>query len=283
MSFLQCMHVLRLMDVPVRFKHFVHLSLFPQEIMRMTVQNGSVELTLNILGFAGAQGGLPLTYTETLVQEPADGPKRAFLDIFYRRWMDLYFQIEFTGNFVLFNQAPFQNPCLNFLKALFFNRFERFCPEDRRDLLLMHVLLLKKPCPSLEVFETVLKALMGVSLSVTPFCGAWKPIDAADQTFLGGRMQGLGSRAWIQNAGVEICVSVTCPKRYTLFLPDGSDFKRLQGLVRALLPSTFSTKLRVRLNASFKTAFSFPNLLGRTSWIGAPQKNDFVFSLSGDR
>ena len=247
---------------------------------------------------AGTLGPLPEPYTEWLRAQArrSDSPAAAFLGIFDQRLHVLRHDLKARQLPELQCVAPDQGEHALRLAALMGLHGKAL--QDQVDLppraWLALAAVLGNVRRSAHVLGRVLALLLGARVGIEQFVGAWRPIDARDQTRLGranqrlGQGAVLGRKVWDQQARVRLSIHDLDYARACTLLPParGQDpspaHAHLCALVRMLLDREYDCEVRVgcrratvpparldaRPGASPAHARRAGLRLGQTAWLG---------------
>jgi type VI secretion system protein ImpH len=230
----------------VRFAVPPSLAFPASEIQALEAREGAAPvMRLNFLGLTGPLGILPIYYTE-LVAERVQNRDRTLADfvdlfhhrlisLFYRAWQKYRFQVSYerTGEDEL-------SPYLFDLIGLGTNGL-----QDRQELsdssLLHYSGLLSQQPRSACALEKIVSDYFGVPASVEQFLGGWYRLSEDSQCILDdletdSQQMGFGAivgdEIWDPQARVRIVLGPLSLREYLEFLPSGTAFPPLRGLIR---------------------------------------------------
>ncbi len=229
-------------------------------------------MTVAFLGLAGPNGPLPQPFADLLLQRAKrrDTGMAEFLDIFNHRLISLFYEVRKAIRPGFAPVAPEDSAYAAWVKALLGlatpGLADRMALRDRA--LLPFAGILAHGPRSVETLTRVARALFQTPVHVEQFVGRWHPLDPASHTHIGrgpatkaGGLGGLGvnnrlgmdamlgTRAWIQDAKVEVRLGPLPADRFRAFLPDGEAFVRLAALVRYHLGPEVEADLRLEAAA----------------------------------
>jgi len=233
-------------DEAVHLKAIVSLGFQASDVGK--ISEGSVTgepytLESPVLSLAGAQGPLPLPFTELALERRAarDHATLEFLDIFNHRFLSFLYRGRKKHHLGL-NWEPHGNSalanCLDFLSALGLAAGARSPQGDTAWL--RHAGLMGAAPRSLPGLTAMLGDRLGVAVRATPFRGAWYKLADAEWTRLGkanpaaarlGRTAVLGKRAWYQSAGLRLEFTGLSLARLKTLLPGGSEHPLVRWLI----------------------------------------------------
>jgi type VI secretion system protein ImpH len=232
-------------DESVRFRVHNTLSFPASQIQSIECPpEGPPEMTVNFMGLTGPNGVLPYCYTELILErlKAKDGALEAFLDIFnhrmisffYRAWEKYrfpatYYRGDDTFTHHLLDLIGLGTPGL---------RNRQSVPDTA---LLHYAALVGAQARSAEALETILGGYFEVPVDIEQFAGAWYRLDPSSQcgmTDEGSDSEQLGTgvvvgdEIWDQHSRVRVRLGPLSLEQYTSFLPGGSAFEPLKGLLR---------------------------------------------------
>jgi type VI secretion system protein ImpH len=206
-----------------------------------------IQLTPAFMGLLGANGTLPLHYTEWIAAHEyteRDESIRACLDLFSDRSIGLFFRawtkyrpehaIDVDG------EDPYR-PLLLSLGA-------RPAPQPhtqsgdfdpRADAMVLYLGLLRQRPMSAAALSCILPDYFGVPIAIEQFVGGWDDIADNRQCRMGGENAtlghsgALGVRAWRHDLGITLHIGPLCKADYERFLP-GTDCARALETILAL-------------------------------------------------
>lgn len=246
-------------------------------------------LTSAAMSLAGANGPLPLPFTEMLLQRrPAkDRAALDFLDIFHGRWLAFLYRSRKKHHIGLNWRAGQQdNPVARTIDALSgLGRAEGARGPLGEVARLNHAGLQNAAPRSMLNLLTLLSDRLNLSFKGRQFLGGWQDLDMVDQVPLGravlGQQAVLGRRAWDAAAGIELIVVAVPMLRLPSLLPGGQDHALMGWLLRRHTQSELQVRLVLQPEA--KVSALIPGLgqarLGWTSWLTPSTRPDAPPSL----
>ena len=274
-------------DEAVLLRGNVSLAFAPSDVVSVqpaTSTEGRSTLTTAAMSLAGANGPLPLPFTEMLLKRrPAkDRAALDFLDIFHSRWLAFLYRSRKKHRIGLNWRAWQQdNPLARTIDALSgLGRAEGARGPDSEMARLNYAGLQNAAPRSMVNLLTLLSDRLGLRFGGRQFVGGWQPLDAADAPPLGQALLGqqavLGRRAWDAAAGIELTVMATPMTRLQSLLPGGQDHALLGWLLRRHAQSELQVSLvfQPERQAPAKLPALGQAHLGWTSWLapkGDPQ------------
>lgn len=272
----------------VRLSALVSLGFQPSDVaavMEGAVTGEAFTLKSPVMSLAGAQGPLPMPFTELLLERRAakDHATAEFLDIFNHRLLAFLYRGRKKHHMGLNWSSPERSSLassLDSLSALGLAVGARGASGESSWL--RHAGLMGGAPRSLTGLFALLADRLGIKVSGRQFQGGWQALEPADLSRLGrqgcaaprlGSTAVLGRRAWYQSAGIQLEFSDLPMARLQQFLPGA----REHALTRWLVSRYVQQELRVEL--VLKPAVGQvkrPALgaaagmrLGWTSWLGA--------------
>ena len=275
----------------VRFRHAVRLDFPPtdiEEVMKPS-NGGPVEMTVNVLGLAGAHGPLPPAVSELIVERAfrKDTAFRDFLDIFNHRLVSLLYRARKKYRPALDPQGPDRGRVANVLQAFLglatpglLGRMEM--PD--RALLPYTGLVVDKQRSTIGLVR-LLEDYFEIAVAVMPFKGQWNEIQSDDLTYIGSSSGFLGSseflgtgrgseelrgtprnsgtprnnvlgqsavlakRIWDEEASVEVQLGPLTLDQFVAFLPIGRSHHALVAAVRYYLRGELGFMFRLQIAA----------------------------------
>jgi type VI secretion system protein ImpH len=274
-------------QLSVRLRSVVSLGFQPSDVSKVSVgQLGRESYTLHtaVMSLAGANGPLPLPFTELVLERTAarDHATADFLDIFNHRFLAFLYRSRKKHNMGLNGLAPQSSPlaaCLDALSALGLKAGVR-APSGEAGWL-EHAGLMGGAPRSMTGLIALLSDRLGVQASGRQFCGGWRRLEPQDVVTLStrsvkrgprlGRSAVLGRRVWDQSAGICIELSGLSQIRLHRLLKGGADYDLLHWLVRRYLPQDIDVEMVLKLKPdelkSTKLGQKQALRLGLTSWL----------------
>lgn len=272
----------------VRFRSRVSLDFPASEIQTIERsyddQNDreSLEMYVNFMGMVGANGVMPMPYSELIMQRSRYGDTAmwAFLDmfthrsvsLFFRAWSKYRFPVGYERGDDKFTQYLYDLVGLG-TKGL---RGRMDLPDE--SLLPYSGLIAQKP-HSAVALSNIIGDYFGVNAKVIQFFGQWLDLEQKDYSLLGSanyevsRNAILGTRIWDQQSKFRIVLGPTTFRKFRAFLPDGPAFHSLKSIVRFMNGIEFDFDLRLLLRADevpsciLTTRARRRPMLGWSSWL----------------
>jgi type VI secretion system protein ImpH len=255
-------------------------------------QRPLAEITVNLMGLAGALGPLDMPTTELIIERVArqDTALKDFLDIFNHRLVSLLYRIRKLHRVGMGVEPPGQDKISGYLFSVIGlgtpGLRGRMQVQDRS--LLHYAGLLGQQPRSLVGLELVLAHYFGLDaddfgvkrVEGHQFVGRWCALDEEQWTRIGRSGQNqvlgrdpvvLGTRVWDQQAKVEIRLGPLSRAQFLDLLPTGWGFLSLCDLTRFYLGDTLDVCFRLVLESE-QTPPPILGLrdtprLGWTSWL----------------
>ncbi|WP_245001950.1 type VI secretion system baseplate subunit TssG [Cupriavidus pinatubonensis] len=236
-------------------------------------------LTTPALSLAGANGPLPLPYTELLLERRAarDHAMAELLDIFNHRFLSFLYRGRVKHAPGLGAQAPATTTLAGCLDALS-NLGLRAGPRGPGGAApwLRHAGLLGAAPRSMEGLLALLGDRLGLRVRGRQFVGGWLAVERTDSVRLGARgapgtqLGGgavLGRRCWDQSAGIGLDLQVPDARRLEGLLPGGPDHGLVAWLVRSHASQPFDVQLALQVAERPATRLGGGARLGWTAWL----------------
>lgn len=245
-------------------------------------QRPAYTLSTPVLTLAGANGPLPMPFTELVLEGRAqrDSATADLLDIFNHRFLSFLYRSRKKHAPGLNWRSPHSSAlaiCLDALSNLGLRGALRG-PHDER-LWLRHAGLLSAAPRSMTGLLALLSDRLGMPVRGVQFVGGWREIDKTDSLRLArvgsraprlGGQSMLGRRAWDQAAGIRIEFADLSRKRFAALLPGGPDHALAQWLIHCYVQQDFDVEFVLKL-APQRVTCALGGLnaarLGWTSWV----------------
>jgi type VI secretion system protein ImpH len=246
------------------------------------------EMTVNLIGLAGALGPLDMPTTELIIERAAkkDTALKDFLDIFNHRLISLLYRIRKMHRIGLEDESPGQDKISKYLFSIIGLGTDglkgRMAVRDRS--LLFYAGLLSQQPRSLVGLELILSDYFKVKARGQQFIGQWYDLDEEQWTKIGEQSgqnhvlgKGavvLGKRVWDRQAKIEIRLGPLTYQQFLNFLPNGWGYRALCDLTRFYLGDTLEVSFRLVLKGEEipppMLGMADEPRLGWTSWLTAP-------------
>jgi type VI secretion system protein ImpH len=286
----------------VRFKSSVELNFPASDIAKVRFQDAPAgsnlevpkersseipitEMTVNLMGLAGALGPLDMPTTELIIEQAAkkDTALKDFLDIFNHRLISLLYRIRKMHRIGLEDEPPGQDKISKYLFSLIGlgtdGLMGRMLVRDRS--LLHYAGLLSQQPRSIVGLEAILSDYFKIKVKAYQFVGDWYDLDEAQWTRIGeesGQNQVLGqgavvvgTRVWDQQAKIEIRLGPLTYQQFLNFIPTGWGYRALCDLTRFYLGDTLDVSFRLVLKGEEipppMLGMTDEPVLGWTSWL----------------
>lgn len=261
----------------------VSLAFAPSDVVTVSAQTATdprPSLTSAAMSLAGADGPLPVPFTEMLLQRRPKRDRAAldFLDIFHNRWLAFLYRSRKKHNMGLnWRGSQTDNPVAKTLDSLSGLGRAEGARGPHHEIARLGYAGLQNAAPrSMVNLMVMLSDRLGLKVTGRQFIGGWQPLLPADTPPLGRAVLGfnavLGQRAWDAAAGIEITVKGLPFDRLQALLPGGKDHILMEWLVRRFMQSELRVWLVIRTEP--QTASTLPRLgqaqLGWTTWLAAP-------------
>lgn len=269
----------------VNLRSVVSLGFQPSDINRVehsTQPDAPYILHTAAMSLAGANGPLPLSFTEMVIERTAarDHATADFLNIFNNRYLKFLYLGRKKHNMGLNGHAPQTSAiaaCLDSLSALGLKAGVRG-PGGAVGWL-DHAGLMGGAPRSMAGLLALLSDRLGVRATGRQFCGGWRNLESRDVLTLNSRAQGprlgstavLGRRVWDQSAGIRIELRGVKLNRLQRLLQGGDEHALMQWLVRRYLPQDLNVEVELHTRSDeIKPSTLSAQLglrLGLTSWL----------------
>ncbi|HEV7377848.1 MAG TPA: type VI secretion system baseplate subunit TssG [Pyrinomonadaceae bacterium] len=257
-----------------------------QDSPPITPENTPItEMTVNLMGLAGALGPLDMPTTELIIERAANKDKalKDFLDIFNHRLISLLYRIRKMHRIGLEDEPPGQDKISKYLFSIIGlgtdGLMGRMMVRDRS--LLHYAGLLSQQPRSIVGLERILSDYFKVQVKGHQFVGGWYDLDESQWTKIGEKSgqnnvlgKGavvVGKRVWDQQAKIEIQLGPLTYQQFPNFIPTGWGYRALCDLTRFYLGDTLDVSFRLILKGE---EIPLPMLgminepvLGWTSWL----------------
>jgi type VI secretion system protein ImpH len=268
----------------VRFRASYDLSFPPSEIreLALAAPNAIPRMTVAFFGAGGLDGPLPTSFTEAIVERLSrkDTATADFLDIFHHRLLSLLYRIYKKHRPALATAPPAENPLSRYLFSLVGLGTKSVANQaPARPTLLRYAGLLAAKPRSAAGLATLASDYFKVPVQVQQFAGEWVARGAEPTTRIGrtGQNNGLGgaavvgTRVWLQDAGIRLRIGPLSAERFASFLPNGEAHWTLAELVRLYLGPNLRATLQLVLDKRDAGKVGYTRLglavLGSTSWL----------------
>ena len=261
-------------------KHLQSIRAQKKFVLR-DIRKDDVALYMNFLGIAGAQGPLPLAYTEDMLKKIKSGDTvlADFFDIFNHRFASLFYKLYQRHIPTLLLDTPDRSLLGRSILSLSGVRKKRDSALQLRSFLPIAHILWKRPHTP-QGLSQLLKHHFGLSNTVISFVGQFFSIPFYRRTQVGQKKYRnnnlastfvLGTRAYLPTQGIRICLSIKDRKQFLGFLPKGVHYESFLRVVRSYIGTRLRFELALSLNQAplFRVGVDdFPWRLGWTSWLG---------------
>jgi type VI secretion system protein ImpH len=241
-------------------------------------------LATPVLTLAGANGPLPMAFTELVLERRAqrDTATADLLDVFNHRFLSFLYRSRKKHAPGLNWRSPHASAIAASLDALsnLGLRDGVRGPRDAR-MWLRHAGLLSAAPRSMAGLIALLSDRLGLEVRGAQFVGGWREVDSADSLRLGragsgaARLTGLavlGRRTWDQSSGICLEFPNLTKARFEALLPGGDDHALAAWLIRAYLQQDFDVQFVLHLAAqpvACATGGAHASRLGWTTWLGS--------------
>jgi type VI secretion system protein ImpH len=278
------------LDEAVRLSAQVDLGFAPSDISDL---QGSARagppLTLKsaVFSLAGAQGPLPMPFTELLIERRRmrDQAGLDFLDIFNQRLLGFSYRSRRKHHLALSPSRLADAPLVRSLDALSgLGRLEGARGPGGEQAWLRHAGVQGAAPRSMASLLAVVRDHLGVHFSGRQFIGGWHRLALVDRARLHdkklppgnqarlGMGASLGARAWDQCAGMALSTPPLDPASFTSLLPGGKANALLGWLVARHLQRDIDVVLELELDKAPETRLgaALAPRLGLSAWLCSP-------------
>ncbi|MEP6789869.1 MAG: type VI secretion system baseplate subunit TssG [Ramlibacter sp.] len=278
----------------VRLGAVVSLGFQPSDVSSVSMGSPSGEpftLTSPVLSLAGAQGPLPMPFTELLLERKAarDRATSDFLDIFNHRLLAFLYRSRKKHHMGLnwgTEATSSLAACLDALSALGLAAGAK--GPHGESAWLRHAGLMGGAPRSLTGLVAMLTDRLGHKILGTQFCGGWQPLARSEQTHLGisasrlGQTAVLGRRAWYQCAGIEIEFRDLSVPRLKRLLPGAREHALTKWLIGRYVQQDLQVEMVLKPAARDIKRSMLGHAggmrLGWTSWLVGSQHADAAYA-----
>ena len=204
-----------------------------------------IQLTPAFMGLLGANGTLPLHYTEWIAAHEyaeRDESTRACLDLFSDRTVGLFFRawtkyrpehtIDVDG------EDPYRPLLLSLgARPTAQSRAQTGDLAFHADAMAFYIGLLRQRSMSAAALSCILSDYFGVPIAIEQFVGGWDDIADNRQCRMGGDNASLGYsgalgvRAWRHDLGVTLHIGPLCKADFERFLPGTAGARALETIL----------------------------------------------------
>lgn len=198
----------------------------------------SVALTPSFFGLLGANGALPLTYTERLSERETyqrDRAAKVFLDIFTNRATALFYGAWKKYRLALQHELDRQGRFLPLAKALSglgLRPQQAQVPDASGDVpdqaMAFYCAAIRHRPLSTTYLQQVLSEYFRASFRIEQLVGGWHPVPVTERSYLGmneltlGRNALVGERVWQRDLKLRLWIGPLFRKAFDDFLPGAS-------------------------------------------------------------
>jgi type VI secretion system protein ImpH len=239
----------------LRFRNSLSLTFPASEIESLSIALAAdtpkpgtvtgIQLTPAFMGLLGANGTLPLHYTEWIAAHEyaeRDESIRTCLDLFSDRTVGLFFRAwtKYRPEHVI--DVDGEDP----YRPLLLSLGSRPAAQPRAhtddiaphaDAMVFYIGLLRQRPMSAAALSCILPDYFGVPIAIEQFVGGWDDIADTRQCRMGGgnatlgHSGALGVRAWRHDLGVTLHIGPLCKADFERFLPDTAGARALAAIL----------------------------------------------------
>ncbi|HMF94403.1 MAG TPA: type VI secretion system baseplate subunit TssG [Vicinamibacterales bacterium] len=265
----------------VRFRTSFDLGFAPSEIrdLQLPAPGGVPEMTIAMFGTGGPDGPLPTSFTEDILDrlKNQDTALAAFLDIFHHRLVSLLYRIHKVHRLALVSVSPDRTPAARYLLSLIGLGLPSLGSQlEAPAAMLRYAGLLATTPRSAVGLAVMLTDYFEVPFEVRQFAGEWYELDPDECTHVGvagrnnaiGRNAVVGTRVWIQDAGVVLRVGPLTAQQFGDFLPEGAAHAALAEMVRFYAGADLKVRIQLLLRPEdLSQARLGQSRVGWTGWL----------------
>ncbi len=241
--------------------------------------NGLIFLKARFLGMFGPQGALPLTTTEEAYGwlRERDDAFVAFVDVFQRRFLSLFFRAWADSQPVAQNDRPDRDRFLAYVGSMIGIGTRAFRDADSiSDFAKLEFAGLLAPrVKSASRLRSFLSRLLKTRIEIEEFVGSWLTFDPSERTRLGAKNSSLGVDcvAGANMYGVDgkfrLRVYVRDIEHFKQYLPDSPLALEIADAIFLYLGDEYDWDMELAIPAGEITAVRLGQnaLLGWTSWM----------------
>lgn len=277
---------------PVRIKSRVSME-FPTTDIQSIAWTNDTEvpplLTTTFLGTAGAQGPLPIPYTQKVIDRDShhDTALHSFLDIFNHRLVSLFHRIRkkhWVGVAADEPEQTFLGRCLKALLGISGEHLVKRLHLPDRSLLYYTGILWEKPRSEIGLVK-ILSSFFQLPVSITQFQGSWVQVPLSQRTTIGakgtfhilGDTAIVGRRFWEQSADFTVHIGPMSLQQYIDLLKPSNSYNALKSLIMYYVGSDQDFKINLILETGEKpqTRLGWGMALGWTAWVNTHTGKEF--------
>ncbi len=245
----------------VHFGAHQTVSFPPSQIQALArTENGPARMFVNFMGLTGASAVLPHYYTELVIQRgrAKDHAIRDFFDIFNHRMISLFFQAwqkyRFTIAYERGERDRFSHHLLDLIGLGTEGLQNRQTVAD--DSLIYYAGLLAQQPRSAVALRQVLEDYFQVPAEIDQFAGGWFQLDTDTQCCFEDQLSSseqlgfgavVGDQIWDQQSSVRVKLGPLTLKQYLDFLPNGTAYRPLCGLLGFFAETEFDFDVQLVL------------------------------------
>jgi len=233
----------------LRFENSLSLGFPASEIASLHIEGDAgvtkIRLTPAFIGLLGANGTLPLHYTERIAAHEhaqQDASARAFVDLLSDRVVSLFFRAWGTYRHELTIDLHGEDRFRPMLLALGARQSGAARAESDQSVLQADVLafyagLLRQRPISAAALRCILADYFGVPIAIEQFTGGWDEIADRHQCRMGaanamlGHGGTLGVRTWRHDLRITLHLGPLGKADYERFLPGGASARALEAML----------------------------------------------------
>lgn len=247
----------------IQLKASHDLQFSPRDIKSLDIQQdedgGLVQMNVTVafMGIAGTQGGLPLHYTELLLQQSHHHHHALadFLDLFHHRSIELFYRSwQKHRFFVGYEKAAHSSDTPDLFTRMLLSIAG--VSDPKKPLALFHAAHYANPCHSATALSQILSHYFALPIQVLEWQGEWLDLSEDKCTVLNIHNQNnclginmiAGKKIWMGQHKIRLQLTLLEKKQLLLFNPKGKAFRQLCETTREFIgPAlTFDIQLSVK-------------------------------------
>lgn len=252
------------LDEVTRFRSRVSLNFPPSQIQEIReteedfTEKRKLEMFVNFMGMVGAQGAMPMHYSELIIERARYGDAALwnFLDIFthrtvslfYRAWEKYRFPVNYERGNDDFTAYLFD------IIGLGTQGLRGRLNIDDESLLPYGGLIAQKP-HSASALTNMISDYFNVPAEIEQFSGQWLALDEESITTLGransslGANTVLGAKVWDDQSKFRVRLGALSFNEFRAFLPDGTAYQPVKAIIRFMVGQEFDFDIQLKLKA----------------------------------
>lgn len=278
----------------IRFRSVPSFSFPSKEIYRIEEKNISdmsekkYFIYTSFISICGQMGIMPNHYLELLLNRihEKDEVLYDFLNFFHHPIVTLFYQAWEKNNLpILYEKSPANNPLSTILSAYIGitppTHKNRLCIPD--EALYFYAGIFSHNIRSVEGLKMILNDYFALPIAILPFQGRWLSIQPEQQCRLTvrntrtfhynelGKTATVGEKFWEIQSNFRVYIGPLSYQEYRRLLPDATDLKLVQNLIRFYVGIEFEFDIQLELITHeipyCQIRYNNPLRLGWNTWI----------------